>query len=92
MLELDKIFERMPETPWENIGDEAVILNMESGCYYSLNELGRFIWENMDGSMTLNNILQKVLEEYEVGADEAKEDLSKIVEELLKENLARPVK
>jgi len=89
MIELSTIFEQIPDTPWNTVEDEAVILNMESGHYYTLNEVGRFVWENIDGINALSNILQSILDTYKTGEEEAKEDLLQIVEELLKEKLIR---
>jgi len=89
MIELNTVFEQIPDTPWNTVEDEAVILNMESGHYYTLNEVGRFVWENIDGQNTLNDILQKILSTYNTGSKEGKEDLLQIVEELAKEKLIR---
>ena len=57
-----------------NVGD--------MGFIYSLNELGAFIWEHLDGSNQLVEINKMILEAFEVSDQEAKEDLSKFLGDL----------
>lgn len=41
----------------------------------TVNELGRFIWENLESSDDEEMLLQKILDEYEVDREVAKKDL-----------------
>lgn len=41
----------------------------------TVNELGRFIWENLESSDDEEMLLQKILDEYEVDREIAKKDL-----------------
>ena len=44
------------------------------------NEVGKFIWENYESSK--DELLHKILEEYEVEEKEAKEDLDEFLDKL----------
>ena len=46
------------------------------------NEVGKFIWENYESSKDEEDLLHKILEEYEVEEKEAKEDLEEYLDKL----------
>lgn len=46
------------------------------------NEVGKFIWENLESSKDEEDLLHKILEEYEVEEKEAKEDLDEFLDKL----------
>nr|WP_308691803.1 PqqD family protein [uncultured Terrisporobacter sp.] len=46
------------------------------------NEVGKFIWENYESSKDEEELLHKILEEYEVEEKEAKEDLDEFLDKL----------
>ena len=48
----------------------------------TINELGKFIWENLESSKDEEDLLHKILEEYEVEEKEAKEDLDEFLDKL----------
>ncbi|MFR2315471.1 PqqD family protein [Terrisporobacter sp.] len=48
----------------------------------TMNELGKFIWENLESSKDEEDLLHKILEEYEVEEKEAKEDLDEFLDKL----------
>lgn len=74
------------------LGDEAVLLDHERGFYYSLNEVGVTVLDELvKGSKTYQKLLAVVLENYEIDEVTASEDLDLLVEELLEEKLIRTV-
>lgn len=48
----------------------------------TMNELGRFIWENYENAKDEDELLQKILDEYEVEKDIAKADLDEFLQTL----------
>ncbi len=69
------------------IDNEAVILNLNNGIYYSLNEVGTKVWELCTGSNSLRDITAAIVEEFEVQDDIAQKDVSEIIIDLLKDGL-----
>ena len=45
---------------------EAVILNLQSGVYYGLNETGSLIWNLIQQSKSLKEIRDVIINEYEI--------------------------
>lgn len=66
---------------------EAVLLNLDNGMYYSLNQVGTVIWELCDGRRTLADILEKVCERFEVDGEQARQDLLAISSQLIEQKL-----
>ncbi|MBI5788382.1 MAG: PqqD family peptide modification chaperone [Candidatus Schekmanbacteria bacterium] len=87
MLEINAVFHRTQETPWNTIDNEAVVLNLDNGHYYVLNETGRRVWELLDGERTIGQIAALICEEYEAQEQQAQTDIVKLLEEMLSEGL-----
>ncbi|OKH32523.1 thymidylate synthase [Calothrix sp. HK-06] len=66
-----------------DLGEEAVILNLKSGVYHGLNEVGASIWKLIQEPKTIKEIGQKLLEEYDVEPEQCQSDLIALLEDLL---------
>lgn len=66
-----------------DLGGEAVILNLKSGIYHGLNEVGTLIWNLIQTPTTVKDIKAAILAEYEVEAERCDRDLLKLLEDLL---------
>ena len=62
--------------------DEAVLLDIESGEYFSLNPVGSRIWELCDGTRPTTEIVSVICEEFDVAEDVATADIDAILDEL----------
>jgi hypothetical protein len=80
-------FKRNKDVVWRTLGDDCILLHLESGIYYTLNEEGRMLWEALDGENKLAEIRATIMEQYEVDAGTIQKDLIEIMEDLIKENL-----
>ncbi|MBL7198360.1 MAG: PqqD family protein [Candidatus Omnitrophica bacterium] len=69
------------------IDGEAVILNLDDGNYYSLNEVGTKIWEAINRQKSLGKILSLLEEKYQLPEKRLKSDLMRLVKDLKKEEL-----
>ena len=50
---------------------------------FVLNDVGSFLWQKLDGAQTLEDILNKLCEEYDVSPETAKTDLNELLLNLL---------
>jgi hypothetical protein len=66
---------------------EAVLLDIESGKYFSLNLVGSRIWELCDGTRTAAEIISIVCDEFLVTEDMATADTYEFLGELQGEKL-----
>jgi hypothetical protein len=70
-----------------DIGGESVILNLNSGIYYSLTQVGATVWNFIQTPKTVEEILDLILQEYEVDSAQCEQDLLVLLEELLASDL-----
>jgi len=75
MIEMDRYITRDPDAAWRVFEDGAVIVSPTESVMHSLNRVGTRIWELADGSRTVSEILDVVVEEFEVDPDEAAADI-----------------
>lgn len=64
------------------INGDAVILNLSSGAYYGLNEVGARIWELLQKNLSLQQIRMTLLDEYDVDAEQCDAELLGILQDL----------
>ena len=65
----------------------AVVLNVRTRRYYSLNETGAFVWARIEAGTTRDAIVDALVHEYEVTAATASAAVARIVDELAIERL-----
>jgi len=71
------------------IDGEAIIMDVRSGVYYSMQGTGSFVWEQIDGGATVQGIAQALARRYDVSPERALQDVTSLVEQLLQEGVAR---
>lgn len=62
----NKVPKRNPDIVWKKMGDEVVLLNPETGKYFGLNRVGSSFWSLVDGEVTVDQIIDRMLGEYNV--------------------------
>jgi coenzyme PQQ synthesis protein D (PqqD) len=66
---------------------EAVMINISSGVYYSMNTVGGFLWERIEAGLSLEEIVAALTQHYEVSGDRAAADVDEVAARLLEEKL-----
>ena len=69
------------------LGDEAFIMNLKNVKTYSLNETAARVWYFIDGSRTVDEIVQKVIAEYDVPDNLCSNAVSEIIDRFYTEKL-----
>jgi hypothetical protein len=70
--------------------EELVILDLAKGEYFALDHVGARLWCGLDEGRTVEEIVQEVVEEYDVTADRAMADLVVLGDELVARGLFVP--
>ena len=83
----DTTFQVRDDVITEEIEDELVILDLEGDVYFSLNEVGRVVWEEAADGKTFEEVVDAVCEQYEVERERAAEDAAAFLGEALDEGL-----
>jgi Coenzyme PQQ synthesis protein D (PqqD) len=65
----------MPDQVSCDLSGEAVILNMNSGMYYGIDETGAFIWGALEEPRTLEYLCETILSAYQVDRETCNRDV-----------------
>ena len=72
---------------FQELSGESVLLNLSSGKYYGLDEVGTRIWMVLGEHPKIADALPILLEEYEVDQERLSSDMNALIEDLLKHGL-----
>jgi hypothetical protein len=70
----EAVLKRSPNVLWRTIDGKGILVDLDSGYYFSLNRTGQFIWGQIDGARTLQDIARRVVEHFEVDEETALRD------------------
>jgi hypothetical protein len=87
VLSLDAVPRHSEGVIFRLVGDEAIVLSLDSSYYYSLDPIGSEIWAMCDGTHSVQSMLDRVCAEYEVDWDRARRDLLDLIDDLKREEL-----
>lgn len=70
-----------------DLNGEAVILNLKSGVYYGLDEVGARVWKLIEEPRTLHEIRDELVQEYDVSPEQCEADVRGLLARMLDEGL-----
>jgi len=79
-----------PKVIHETIDGETVIVNLDSGNYYSLNAVGADIWDAIGKGIPLDYIVGDISCRYYGEQEEINRTISQFIDELIQETLISP--
>ena len=51
---------------WKPLREKVVAVKVETGEYYTMNEVASLIWKGIDSGMNQEQIADKILDEYDI--------------------------
>jgi Coenzyme PQQ synthesis protein D (PqqD) len=72
---------------WRVVDDEALILDLSSGVYFSLNPVATEVWQGLQAGNSLSQIAAAVAQTYGMAEDAVLEDVQQFVEDLKQSKL-----
>jgi hypothetical protein len=70
---------------------ESVLLNLESECYFGLDEVGTRMWNALASTDSIEAACETLLAEYDVEPARLRSDLATFIDTLAEEGLVRVV-
>jgi hypothetical protein len=64
------------------IGEEIVLLDVASGKYFKIDEIGSTIWEYLKEPKSIEDLVNVLMQEFEVEKERCTSDVSNFIEEL----------
>jgi hypothetical protein len=74
---------------FQEVGGEAVLLNLASESYFGLDPVGTRVWQLLSEDPSLSRAHAALLNEYEVESSRLESDLIALVDQLVRSGLAR---
>lgn len=69
------------------VGDESVLLNLDTGQYFSLDAIGARMFQVITQSSSIEQAFDSLFEEFDVDKVELRTDLQELIDNLLKHGL-----
>ncbi len=86
-LTRQSIIKKKEDVVCESLGHEAVLLNLKTGDYFTLNGTGRMLWAILDEESVLAGIFKKAAAHFVIPPDQIEKDITVFFEELGRLNL-----
>lgn len=86
-MDKNSILQRAENVTFEVVADEAILIDINTGTYFSLNEVGTEFWEMLDGTQTIEQHATVIANKYEVETDMVVADLLELAEEMATDKL-----
>ena len=87
MLTRDARLQIPEQVVTRQVGDETILLNLESGTYFGLDPVGSRFLELLEAEGMLAAVLAKMLEEFDVTEAQLEADLLRLADEMIASRL-----
>ncbi|HBS85743.1 MAG: hypothetical protein A2W91_13430 [Bacteroidetes bacterium GWF2_38_335] len=78
---------RDPKMLSSYMDNEIVMMSIENGEYYGLNEIGSRIWELTEKPIKIEDLISKLMDEYEVDRENCMKDTMEFLDKLAEKKL-----
>ena len=78
-----------PDVLFRLVGDEGVLLNLNTTRYLGLNAVGTRMWTVLAGATSIQAAYDVLLREYEVAPEQLRADLEEFIDQLSGQELIR---
>ena len=85
--EMNTVLQPTDDITWRNVDEEIVVIKLGTGEYFTFNDLGREIWLFLTEGHSISEIIQKIVDTYEVDKDQALADVENFTSGLLHNGL-----
>jgi hypothetical protein len=72
-----------PDVLFRVVGDEGVLVNLNTGLYMGLNAVGTRMWSALNGARSIQAACDELLREYEVDPGRLRADVEEFIDELI---------
>lgn len=86
-MDASTILTRSEKVTFQKVAEEAILIHMDTGTYFSLNDTGTEFWEMFDGTRSIRELATAVATKYDVDVEMVISDLLEIVEKLAADDL-----
>lgn len=86
-LSLQSIIKRNPGLVSSEIDSERIMMNVQTGEYFGLDSVGNRIWELIENPIRLSNLIEILINEFDVTQEQCETDTMEFIKQLLDKEL-----
>ncbi len=86
---LNSVITRDEEIVTAVMDSEIVMMSIETGKYYNLGNMGSVIWGILESSITVEALIGRLLEQYDVSWKQCEKEVLAFLEDTVKNGLVR---
>ncbi len=90
-MTLNDKLEASPDVVARMVGGETMLLDLASGTYFGLDDVGGKIWDQLEGGASLAQVCDAIERDYAVDRQVLEHDVLKLAAELAEKQLVVPV-
>ena len=79
----NKSFKLIIKTAVSRTDNSAILLNLNSGSYYELNDVAHLIVQNLNNSISFNEIKEIVIESFDIEENKCEKDILSFLQNLI---------
>lgn len=91
MLDPESRFRHRDRVLMQRAAETLVLLDLDEGQYYALDEVSGRVWELCDGSRSVAGVVEAMCADFDAPPEEITTDVLEFLEELIDERLVVPV-
>ena len=81
-LDMSAVIQRTANQIACDMGGEVVVLDLTSGCYFGLDEVGARVWSLIEHPSPLGAIRDAIMSEYDVSVERCEQDILAFVDKM----------
>lgn len=71
-----------------DVNDQVMMMDLNRGAYYAMSGTAKAVWDKIESPAQVGLIIEQLLEEYDVSAEDCERDVVSFVTDLVKHDLA----
>ncbi len=80
-------YKRNDDNLASKIHDEVVMVNITQGNYFGLNSVGSDIWELLQEPCSVEELCEKLMNDYDIDKESCLRDINSFIKELMKNDI-----
>lgn len=87
MMDAQTRLRRSADTTFQVVADEAILIRLDTGTYFSLNRIGTEFWNMLDGEQTIEQHAKTLAAKYRVDEAVVRADLLELAGKMAADDL-----
>lgn len=86
-----EILNKSTVTPWQEMDEQILVLAPKQNTVHELNTTGSFLWKNINGELSISELTDLMVDEFDVEIETAQKDIQEFVTEMKAQGLLNVV-